>query len=97
MGYPVRKRSTMIKHNNKKVTLYAQSGRISIDRLAEIIVDHIKSKNTQAAKKAIKEYHNAMQLIYAEQLESIKVWDAMIARIEDEESDIQAYKKELLS
>ena len=41
---------------NARITVYAQSGRISIKTLKRIIEQHIDAKNATFAQKALKEY-----------------------------------------
>lgn len=85
-----------LSHKNKRISLYARTGRISIDRIGSIIEQHIDNKNIKAAAKTLNEYKYAVETAHIEQLNNIKNWQQLINNIQAEELEIQRYKEDLL-
>lgn len=84
----------MLKRNSR-ITLYANSGRISLKRLEDILTQHIDSRNINCAVKALNEYKQNVAYIERLQHSKIDQWSNDIKTLIAEENDVKQYKKTL--
>lgn len=84
--------SAMI-NKGKRITIYAESGRVSMNKILRIAQQHAGNENYIPGLKAIKEYKVELKRYYNEKLAKAIEIEATLKEIKAEND----YKKDLLS
>lgn len=87
-----RKKVNAVINKNKRITIYAESGRVSMKKILQIAKEHADNGNYKAGFKAINEYRIALEQYHNEKLAQVIEIEAQLQQLKDDDD----YKKDLI-